>query len=284
MSIETFIPKVWSARLTGHLDKNHVYGNLVNRDYEGEIRAYGDTVHIGQIGNVTVKKYTKNSDIDAPEDLTTTDQTLVIDQANYFNFGIDDIDKAQARTPLMDKAMARTAYSLSDVTDKFIADTMVKGAKIKVGSTSSPVNITAETAYNELVKLKVAMDKANVPSQGRWVVVPPDFEGMMLLDPRFASAEGTNAEGRLINGLVARACGFDIYVSNNVPESAGKYSVIASNNSTTTFAEQIVETEAYRPEKSFKDAMKGLNVYGAKVTQGDAVALMTVQFNAGVGA
>lgn len=284
MSIETFIPEVWSGRLIGFLDKNHVFGNLVNRDYEGEIRQFGDTVHINQIGNVTIKKYTKNSDIDAPEDLNTTEQLLIIDQAEYFNFGLDDIDKAQARTPLMDKAMARTSYALSDVVDKFIADTMVKGAKIKVGSASSPINITEATAYNELVKLKVAMDKANVPKQGRWVVVPPDFEGMMLLDPRFASADGTNAEGRLVNGLVARACGFDIYISNNVPETGGKFSVIASNSTTTTFAEQIVNVEAYRPEKSFKDAMKGLNVYGAKVTQGDAVALMTVTFTASAGA
>ena len=48
----------------------------------------------------------------------------------------------------------------------------------------------------------------------------------------------------------------------------------------TTYAEQIVKTEGYRPEKSFKDAMKGLNVYGAKVTMGDAIAVATVTFGA----
>ena len=35
MSVITFIPKLWSARLLYHLDKTHVYANLVNRDYEG---------------------------------------------------------------------------------------------------------------------------------------------------------------------------------------------------------------------------------------------------------
>lgn len=279
MAITNFIPKLWSARLLAHLDKNLVYGNLVNRDYEGEISSYGDTVHINQIGNITVKKYTKGSEIAAPEDLSTADQTLVINQSDYFNFGIDDIDKAQARTTLMDKAMTRAAYGLSDAEDKFLADEMSKNAGVKLGSSSQPINITAKNAFATLVRLKTAMDKENVPTQGRWVVVPPEFEGLMLLDTRFAGADGARAEERLINGLVGRAAGFDIYISNNVPVTAGKYSIVASNNDSTTFAKQIVETEAYRPEKSFKDAMKGLSVYGAKVTMPKAIAVLTATFN-----
>ena len=104
MAFTNFIPKVWSARLLEHLDKAHVYGALVNRDYEGEIKRYGDTVHINQIGAVTIKNYTKNTDIDAPEALSNTDLSLVIDQAKYFNFQIDDIDKAQIRPELMNSA------------------------------------------------------------------------------------------------------------------------------------------------------------------------------------
>lgn len=274
MAITTFIPKIWSARLLEHLDKAHVYANLVNRDYEGEISNYGDTVKINQIGDITVKDYTKNADnIDAPQQLDTTEVMLVIDQAKYFNFGIDDVDAAQVRTPLMDKAMSRAAYALGDMTDKFLAGLMAAPADTNNtgGSKSAGVKITSANAYEELVKLKVKMDQANIPSAGRWIVVPPDFEGLMLLDDRFASAQGTNAEGRLINGLVARAAGFDIYVSNNCPKNTNTYTLIASNNDSTTFAEQIVKVEAYRPEKSFKDAMKGLNVFGAKVTQPKAV-------------
>ena len=242
-----------------------------------EISQYGDTVHINQLGDITIKDY-KKGDIEAPEELSTTSQMLIIDQAKYFNFAIEDIDKAQVRSPLMDSAMERTAYGLADVTDSFLANLMAKDAKIKIGNSTTPIALTEQNVYTTLVQLKVAMDKANVPTGGRWVVVPPEFEGLMLTDTRFASAYGTKSEDRLVNGLVARACGFDIYVSNNVPVTASKYSIIASNNTTTTFAEQIVSTEAFRPEASFKDAMKGLNVYGAKVTQGDAVAVLTATF------
>ena len=55
MSVTNFIPTIWSARLLRHLDKRHVYLNLLNRDYEGEIKNFGDTVKVNQIGNVTIK-------------------------------------------------------------------------------------------------------------------------------------------------------------------------------------------------------------------------------------
>ena len=42
-----------------HLDKRHVYLNLLNRDYEGEIKNFGDTVKVNQIGEVTIKDYEK---------------------------------------------------------------------------------------------------------------------------------------------------------------------------------------------------------------------------------
>ena len=104
MSVANFIPTIWSARLLAHLDKAHVYAALVNRDYEGEIKNYGDTVKINQIGDVTIKDYTKGKDIDDPEELSGDQNTLTIDQAKYFNFSIDDVDAAQVNPKLMDAA------------------------------------------------------------------------------------------------------------------------------------------------------------------------------------
>lgn len=281
MAVTSFIPELWSAALLAHLDKNHVFANLVNRDYEGDISDYGDTVHINEIGDITIKNYTKNGNIDDPEVLATSEQLLIIDQAKYFNFGIDDVDAAQVRTGLMDKAMARAAYGLSDVGDSYLAGLMASGGTIKsgLGTTAAPLAITSANAYETLVKMKVAMDKGNVPKQGRWVVLPPDFEGALLLDDRFVKGGVPQSDERLTNGFIGRAAGFDVYTSNNVPVSASKYSVVASTNMSTTYAEQIVKTEAFRPEKSFKDAIKGLNVYGAKVTMPSAIAVATVTFS-----
>lgn len=281
MAVTTFIPELWSARLLYALENAHVATNLVNRNYEGEISNHGDTVHINTIGAITVKSYTKNTDIDAPETLTTTDQTLVIDQAKYFNFQVDDVDKVQAAGELVDTAMGRAAYALADGSDAYLLGVIAAGAAAgnTIGSAAAPVALTASNVYENIVKLKTKLDKANVPNTGRTIVVPPDVHSLLLLDDRFAKSTATAGQEALINGLVGRIAGFDVYMSNNVKTGTGTdtgktpyFEITAQITDATTYAEQIIKTEAYRMESRFADAVKGLHVYGAKVTDGTKIA------------
>ena len=285
MAVTTFIPELWSARLLYALEKSHVAAQLVNRDYEGIIRQQGDTVHINSIGAVTVDDYTRNTDIDDPEVLTTTDQTLVIDQAKYFNFQIDDVDAAQVAGDMMDTAMQRSAYALSDVADAYLLGTITAGADSgNVIGSSAAISLTAEHVYENLVSLRTKLDKQNVPNAGRYIVVPPEIYALLLLDDRFVKAsDGGTANATLLNGEVGRVAGFTVYMSNNVPFSTDTWSIPASVAYSTTYAEQIVSTEAYRMEKRFADAVKGLHVYGAKVTDAKAIAVLKAKVGAAAG-
>lgn len=282
MAITTFIPELWSARLMYALDKSHVAASLVNRDYEGTIRQQGDTVHINTIGAVTVNNYTRNTDIEDPEVLTTTDQTLEISQAKYFNFQIDDVDAAQAAGNIMDTAMGRAAYALNDVSDSYLLGLIAAGADSgNILGSSTAVSLTADNVYNNIVDLRTVLDKANVPNNGRYIVVPPEVYGLLLKDDRFVKAtDGGTANNTLLNGNVGSVAGFTVYMSNNVPFSTDTWSIPASVASSTTYAEQIVSTEAYRMEKRFADAVKGLHVYGAKVTDGKAIAVLKCKVGA----
>lgn len=279
MSVANFIPTIWSARLLAHLDKKHVYAALVNRDYEGEIKNYGDTVKINQIGDVTIKDYTKGQDIEDPDDLSGEQTSLTIDQAKYFNFAIDDVDAAQVNPKLMDKAMQRAAYGMNDVTDTFLANLMYLAAQnngTNLGTDDVPLVPTKDTAYDLLVDLGTDLTEKNVPTEGRWVVVPAWYHGLLLKDSRFVG-NGTDYNKALIEGgEVGVAAGFKIWLSNNVPNTDGaKYKIIAGTNEAASFAEQILKTEAYRPEKRFSDAVKGLHVYGGKVVQPKCLSVLT---------
>lgn len=286
MAVTSFIPKLWSARLLNALDKSHVFANVVNRDYEGDIQKMGDTVHINTIGAVTVGTYTQNTDFTSgPETLATTDQTLTIDQAKYFNFQVDDIDAAQAAGDIMDKAMTRAAYGLADASDKYIAGILAGAADTTNLVSSTAVALTSSNVYENVVKMRTILDKANVPTAGRWLVIPPEMYALILLDDRFVKTGGEMAEGILRTGLVAQAAGFDIYLSNNcVSVTTGTetkvttYTITGGVDAAATYAEQIVSTEAYRPEKRFADAVKGLHVYGAKVVDKAQLACLKATF------
>ena len=271
MAFTNFIPEVWSACLLEHLDNVHVYSALLNRDYEGDIRAYGDTVHINQIGDIAINDYT-GEDLAAPEELDSTMMELKIDQAKYFNFQVKDIDNAQSNPKVVDAAMQRASYNINDVIDNYLAGLLL--AEVKSESTITAQTLTSANAYDYLVDLGVLLNEHNVPMLGRWVVIPPWFHGLLLKDERFVGNGTGYNQAILQGGWVGDAAGFRIHLSNNVPESAGSYSVIAGTNAAGSFAEQLVELEAYRLEKNFSDGLKGLHVYGAKVTQPDGLAVL----------
>lgn len=278
MSIQNFIPEVWAAQLLTSLKKALVYAGpgVVNRDYEGEIANQGDTVRIVSISRPTVQTYVKGVTTINPEQLTDAQRALVIDQAKYFAFEVDDIDMRQARDggALMDEAAQEAAYALRDVADQYV-ESLSTGADAAnaLGTISVPA-ATPTAAYDSiLVPLKVALDVANVPTEGRYVVVPPWLHGRLLRDDRFVKVDASGTAEGLRNGQVGRAAGFDILVSNNAPKVTGDdWRVLAGHPMAISYAEQINKVEAYRPEDSFSDALKGLHLYGAKLVRPSAIA------------
>ena len=284
MATDHFIPQVWSAKILEALDKELVYAELFNTDYEGEIAEAGDTVHIAQVGDVIIKNFNCGDDIASPDDVEAEDLTLDIDQSKYFNISVCDVNEVQSKISLLDTATQRAGYGFADVCDKYLGGLLAKSGTVKdgLGAKATPITITAGNAYETLVKMKTALDKANLPKQERKVVVPPEFEGFMLLDQRFVAVPAEASQDRLAEGTVYRAAGFEIRTSNNVPSEANGgttvYYIVGSSPIQGTFAQQILKTEAYRPEKRFADAVKGLHVYGAKVLRPSAVAVATVAF------
>lgn len=273
MAVTRFIPEIWSALLMQSLKKTHVYGALCNRNYEGEIQAAGDTVRITSISRPTVRDYERNTDI-SYEELTDAQRTLPIDQEKYWAFTLDDVDKAQARGDVTPTAMLEAAYGLRDVADRFVAGLytgVVSGNNLGTRAPTSPGE-----AYDTLVDLGVKLDEADVPEDGRWVTLPPSFHGMLQKDQRFTSLADSGTTATLRNGLVGEAAGFSIHKTNNAPNPTSDHRVVtAGHPMAMTFAEQIVNTEAFRSQTRFADAVRGMHVYGAKLLRPEALAVVT---------
>lgn len=279
MSIRNFVPTIWSAKLFQELDKSHVLVNLCNRDYEGEITAYGDQVKINAVGDITVNNYAPNVTEITPQQLTAAQTVLEIDQAKYFAFYIDDVDNAQTKPKLMGEAMRKSAHALGDTADRFIA-----GFYTQAGSTVGSTGIlsTGSNVLAVLADAALSLDQNNVPAQGRWMMIPPWFHQRLITAEVLQTDGSIDANQTYRNGFVGKAYGFDIYMSNNLStgiSTAGTRSHygLAGTQRAMSFAEQVVKLEAYRPENSFSDAVKGLHVYGGKVI--DPAALVQVNIS-----
>lgn len=277
MSLENFIPRIWSARILQNLHKAHVLAEVANTDYEGEISNYGDTVKINAIGPVTVRDYEKGDHDIELDELDDAQTILTIDQAKYFNFSIDDVDAAQQRPKVMDEAMREAAYALSDQADQFLAQFAKEADEILNEGESK-----AEDVYPALVKINQKLDENNVPRGDRWMVVAPWFMGKMVLAKIFEQQGSFAADDIEAEGYVGQALGLNIYMSNNlIDDYSSEDSLMpAGTRRAISFAEQIISTEAYRPEKSFADAVKGLYVYGGKVVDPQSMVTLRARYEA----
>ena len=282
MAVVNFVPDIWSALILQNLSRRSVAAGIVNRDYEGDIARAGDSVKITNFVDPTIGNYTAHADITI-EDVDDATQSLLINQQKYFAFEVDDIEKAQSVDggKVLNTAITRASYGLKNVLDAFVLTTMAAGA-----SASAPDHQVAEAtistpagAYEALVNWGVILDEADIPEEDRFAVITPKFHGLLLKDDRFVKAGDDIAAATRLNGRVGEAAGFEVFKSNNLPAGPGAgagFSQIAGYRGATTLAEQIVSTEAFRLEKRFADGVKGLHVYGAKVTRATGLVVADV--------
>lgn len=273
MAISNFQPTIWSATLLDTLKNSLVFAGpqVANRNYEGEIKAAGTSVKITNITDPTIGTFTKDTDL-TMQVLTDATTSLTIDQQKYFNFAVDDLDKAQSAGPIVEQAFVQAAYGLRNVADGVVA-TELKNNALAGNKLGAKATSTSDLAFSLLKDFWVTLTKNNVPLEGRWCIVHPDMYGKFLIDTRFINAQAAGTTETLRNGLVGKALGMDIYVSNNCAAGASTGTInYAGHAMGISFAEQILEVVAYRPEKRFGDAVKGLHVYGTKVIRPAAIA------------
>lgn len=283
MPLDALTPEVWAGQLLKAYRTKLVYAQapVVNTDYEGEISEAGDQVHIVSVGAPTIFNYVKNTDMASPETLTDAEQILVVDQVKAYNFVVDSIDRKQNKYDAQTEGVSLAGYGIAQAVDAYVSSLYTDVAPANtIGTDGAPITgawtASGTMAYDRLVDMGVMLDNADVPEEGRWIVVPPWFFAYLDKDQRFIGSGTPAQDERLRNGFIGRAAGFDVYKSNRVPNTAGlKYKLLAGVQSAISFAGDLTETDTYSPERRFGIGHKGLFVYGAKVVRPDALALMT---------
>jgi len=267
-----FIPEVFSKLLQAKFYKQSVLPKISNTDYEGEISGQGDKVTIRTVPAVTINDYAGSI---TTQELTSAKVELLIDQAKYYAFQIDDVLAAQSDIGLLEAASADAAEGM-----RVAVETQVLAASI-TGATniSSQVTITAANVLAQILEQARRLDELNVPEEGRFAVLPPDIiELLKQSELRQAYLTG-DSESPLRNGQVGRVDRFDVYQSNmlHTPGSgtdSGYTHCLAGHPKAVAFASQFTNAETVRMESVFGDSVRGLKVFGSKIVVPDALCVM----------
>ncbi len=275
MAISNFIPTIWSETLYTELDKKYIAVANSNRDFEGDIKEKGSVVKICGVGEVSVDNYTKNTDMSIPQDLSDTVVELAIDQAKYFNFQIDDIDKAQCTPKLMEAAMKVAASGLANSADAYIYN-LAAQAQTKIEVTDTAANL-----IDYILKARTILYKNNVADASDIVVeVSPEVAERLFKEKMNISTDNVDS---VENGYMGNIAGCKVYISNNILKTSGgsaeKHSCMVRTKRAIAFAEQLSEINAYRPERRFADAVKGLYLFGAKIVYPQELVVLDVTVN-----
>ena len=287
MAIMHAIPELWSASILRGFETESVLRNSVT-DVSAQFPD-GDTLHLNEItGTITVRDYAVNTDIQDPEVPDDTDLTMTIDKQKYYNIYVDDVHRVQARPAVLSEFGRQAAKKLTDQVDTDIYDVIKAavpaGNQVDFPKASLPADVSTTTqaqrqALVDALLLQVkAMNDANWPRAGRFAMIGSYVEYMLL---RYLAEKGigdwVGAGEAQRSAALGNMFGVSFildYKNDTQLQTTNDPVVLFGLREATYFAMQIRRTEAYRPEKRFGDAVKGLAVYGTKVVHDDALRML----------
>lgn len=286
MAYANFIPEVWNESILRNLERLCVFAEDCNRQYEGDVKGPGDTVHILGAATPSIKSINRsaaNSDIGAPEELEGTDDILTVNQMAYYNYMVGDIDKAQAVPALMDSLTAETSEGIANVIDRYISS-FAKDSKVS-SLYEAPQVVSAEKTEGGIYVLKVLDDAIQKLYEND---VKQNTEIVVTVSPRFYTLfrsayidRNTNNSEIMKNGKVGMYGNVIVKMSNNVhtTDDGATDNIMIRTKRALAFVNPFTKSEAYRPERHFADAIKGYSLYDAKVIRPKEILNINVKYS-----
>lgn len=249
----------------------------------------GDTVIIRKTPDIAISDYTVGKGIKY-ENPSSSKVELNINKGKYFGFECNDIIKHQADFNLMENWSNDASEQMKVAVDTdFLANIYTDVAStnqgtaagrisqnINVGSSAAPLQLTANNITDFILDMGLILDEQNLPETGRWIVLPHWACRLLKgseLKQAYLTGDGVSP---LRNGKIGMVDRFTVYSSNSVaslPEnSQNSFQIVAGHKAGLTFAAQMTEMETLKNPNDFGDLVRGLNVYGYKVTEGRYLA------------
>jgi len=162
---------------------------------------------------------------------------------------------------------------LDDVSAAYTGGAISGGSSFEIEA-ATPIQITLSNLLQKVGALKLKLDKAEangksaVPAEGRWLLMPPEFETLATTGATGITLHVPEVYEELIKkGMVTMLQGFKVFITNRLTgDNTDGFHCLAGHPNWMTFAEKLLESGIEDLIGNFGTAYKDLFVYGAKVT------------------
>jgi N4-gp56 family major capsid protein len=298
----TFIPEIWSDEIIAAYENSLVLANLVNRmPMTGK---KGDTIHIPKPtrGSASAKSAETQVTLIAA---TESEVQVSVDKHYEYSRLIEDITDVQALASLRQFYTSDAGYALAKQVDTDLfalgkslgdsdgADWVHSNSYYMDASTDltayavdtvAAADIFSDDGFRAAIK---QLDDADVPMDGRFLVVPPSVVETIRGITRYNSSDFVSGTPT-VNGQIGSLYGISIYVSTNCPviETAAQNDAggdlkagILGHKDFAVFAEQMgVRSQTQYKQEYLGDLFTADTLYGVKVLRPESA--LALVFNA----
>lgn len=248
--------EVYSRLVLEKLRKETVLkdGVVFNNDYDGEPTS-GSVKVPTRDTEVAASDYDKASGL-APSTGSTAYVQILIDKDKAVNEIIDGYDAQAVPDGIVAERLDSAGYSLA-----LAMDTDGATALLGAGTVVGVVAQDKDSIYATLVDQRVAMDKANIPGNGRYALVTPDYIGLITKSPEFTQASSLGDAVKQA-GVIGRLAGFNVIEWN---DTTANLAMICGH---PRFATRI---NAWKVPVGLQDLSGDANFIGASAVKGRMV-------------
>ncbi len=249
----------WTPFLQAPLYKNLVAFDVANTRLEAYLKD-GDTINHSYIEMPDVVDYTPNTEISSFDTITAEKEQLKVNQVKVAPFYVDRIEELQTNIAMVQELGERAAYKLRDEIDQHVFNEVENGTDWDFGEALSTDNI-----INFFSAAGQRLREANVEETDWVAVVTPAVAS--LIEIKATATGGFNlADAAFKNGYAGSFVGFNVYVSNNLPDSSdGKLLYMGRRGMIDLVMQAAPQMKISDAEDKLGYKFKPHTVYGTKV-------------------
>ncbi len=214
-----FIPELWANEGLAILQENMVIANLVHRDFENEIRQFGDVVNTRRPGNFQIRRKSDGTPLDN-QGAQATNVAVPLNQWFYNSFTILDGEASQSFQDLVDIYLRPGMITIARSVDRAVLGQVHQFLAGPTGRVGRLANLGAANSKDYVLEAREKLNINKAPLEGRNLVLAPISETALLKNELFIAAQQRGDFGSALeSATLGRILGFDTYMDQNVNSS-----------------------------------------------------------------
>jgi hypothetical protein len=213
---DAFIPEIWAQEGLVILEENMVAANLVHRDFENEIKDFGDVVNTRRPGTFKVNRKKDGTTL-AQQDANATNVRVPLDQWFYNSFTIKDGEASKSFQELVDVYLLPAMQAIARGVDRSVlgrVHAFLAGPTGRVGRLS---NLTSSNSKDYVLEAREILNVNKAYQTDRNLVLSPNSETALLKNELFIKANERGDGGTALeNAMLGRILGFNTFMDQNV--------------------------------------------------------------------